>query len=82
MLSSVLNNKRAVQVNIAIIRAFVKMRHILDSHADLARKLQELEKKYDTRFKVVFDELRAMREFQPRKEPPRPAIGFKPKDDN
>jgi hypothetical protein len=50
MLSSVLRSKRAVQVNIEIMRAFVRLRKILASHADLARKLEELEKKYNSQF--------------------------------
>jgi hypothetical protein len=55
MLSTVLRTKRAIQVNIEIMRAFVRLRQMLASHADLARKLDALEKKYDTQFKVVFD---------------------------
>jgi hypothetical protein len=58
MLSSVLRSERAVQVNIEIMRAFVRLRRILASHADLARKLESLERKYDTQFKVVFDAIR------------------------
>lgn len=54
MLSSVLRSKRAVQVNIQIMRAFVKLRELLATHKDLAGKLEELEKKYDRQFKVVF----------------------------
>jgi hypothetical protein len=73
MLSSVLRSKRAVQVNIEIMRAFVRLRRILASHADLARKLEALEKKYDTQFKVVFDAIRElMRPPEPKKRP----IGF------
>jgi len=60
MLSSVLNSERAVQVNIEIMRAFVRLRRMLSSHADLARKLEALEKKYDTQFKVVFDAIRQL----------------------
>jgi len=60
MLSSVLNSKRAVQVNIAIIRAFVKLREMLATHKDLARKLEEMEKKYDAQFNVVFDAIRQL----------------------
>ena len=60
MLSSVLRSKRAVQVNIEIMRAFVRLRKILASHADLARKLEALEKKYDSQFKVVFDAIRQL----------------------
>ena len=55
MLSSVLRSARAVQVNIEIIRAFVRLRQLLTSHADLARHLDELEQKYDAQFKVVFE---------------------------
>lgn len=60
MLSSVLRSKRAVQVNIAIMRAFVKLREMLATHKDLARKLEEMEKKYDAQFKVVFDAIRQL----------------------
>lgn len=73
MLSSVLRSDRAVQVNIAIMRAFVKLRGILASHADLARKLDEMERKYDARFKVVFD---ALRELMAPPSKPRRRIGF------
>jgi len=54
MLSSVLRSPRAVQVNIAIMRAFVKLREILGSHRDLARRLEEMESKYDEQLRVVF----------------------------
>lgn len=60
MLSSVLNSKKAVKVNIEIVRAFVKLRQLLASHADLARKLNAIEKKYDAQFKVVFDAIRQL----------------------
>jgi len=60
MLSSVLRSKRAVNVNIAIMRTFVKLREMMASHKDLARKLEQLEKKYDTQFKVVFDAIREL----------------------
>ena len=60
MLSSVLRSKRAVQVNIEIMRAFVRLRQILASNAQLARKLDALEKKYDAQFKVVFDAIRQL----------------------
>lgn len=60
MLSSVLRSDRAVQVNIEIMRAFVKLREILVSHKDLARKLEELEQRYDAQFKVVFDAIRQL----------------------
>lgn len=74
MLSGVLNSPRAVAVNIAIMRAFVRLRHILATHVDLARKLDELEKKYDKQFRVVFEALRELM------NPPEPSsqkkIGF------
>jgi hypothetical protein len=54
MLSSVLRSKRAIAVNVEIMRAFVKLRQILTSNADLTRKLEDLERKYDRQFKVVF----------------------------
>jgi hypothetical protein len=60
MLSSVLRSKRAVQVNVEIIRAFVRLRQMLASNAELARKLDTLEKKYDAQFKVVFDAIRQL----------------------
>jgi len=60
MLSSVLNSERAVQVNITIMRAFVKLRDMIASHKDLAKKLDNLEKKYDAQFKVVFDAIRQL----------------------
>ena len=55
MLSSVLRSERAVSVNIAIMRAFVRLRQLVASHADLERKLNALERKYDSQFKIVFD---------------------------
>lgn len=60
MLSSVLHSKRAIMVNVEIMRAFVRLRQLLLAHADLARKLDALEKKYDTQFKVVFDTIRQL----------------------
>lgn len=60
MLSSVLRSKRAVQVNIEIMRTFVKLRELLATHADLARRLDELEKKYDKQFAAVFDAIRQL----------------------
>ena len=73
MLSSVLNSEQAIQVNIAITRAFVRMRQLLVSHEELARTVDALEKKYDAQFRVVFDAIRALME--PTK-PPRRRIGF------
>jgi hypothetical protein len=60
MLSSVLNSERAVLVNIEIVRAFVRLRALLGTHEELARKLAELERRYDERFKVVFEAIRAI----------------------
>ena len=74
MLSTVLKSKRAVQVNVEIMRTFVRLRRLLASHKDLARKLEELEKKYDGQFKVVFD---AIRQLMAPPEPKPPSIGFR-----
>ena len=74
MLSGVLRSTRAVQVNIEIMRTFVRLRHILASHSELSRRLEMLEKKYDRRFKAVFD---AIRELMSPKTPPRRLIGFR-----
>ena len=74
MLSSVLNSKRAVQVNIEIMRAFVQLRALIASNKDLAKRLDELEKKYDSQFKVVFD---AIRELMTPPPPSKPRIGFR-----
>ncbi len=60
MLSSVLRSPRAVQVNIEIMRAFVRLRGMMAAHKDLARKLEALERKYDAQFKVVFDAIRKL----------------------
>jgi hypothetical protein len=73
MLSSVLRSKRAVAVNVEIMRAFVRLRAMLAGHADLARKLAALERKYDAQFKVVFD---AIRELMAPPGKPRRPIGF------
>jgi len=73
MLSSVLNSPRAVQVNIQIMRTFAKLREIISQHKDLATRLDELEKKYDAQFKVVFQ---AIRELMKPPETKRRPIGF------
>ena len=73
MLSSVLNSKRAIYVNIQIMRTFAKLRRILLTHADLKRKIEEIEKKYDQQFKVVFDIINELLE-PPKK--PKQKIGF------
>ena len=76
MLSSVLKSERAVQVNIEIMRAFVNLRRLLSSQAELAHKLSELESKYDRQFRVVFDAIRELMTPPPAKVK---AIGFRPK---
>ena len=75
MLSSVLNNERAILVNIAIMRAFVKLRDMISSHKDMAKRLDELEEKYDAQFKVVFD---AIRQLMTPPETGKKKIGFRP----
>jgi hypothetical protein len=77
MLSGILRSQRAVQVNIAIMRTFVKLRRLMNSHADLARKLEELEKKYDAQFKSVFDAIRLLMVPSPASVP-KQIPGFKP----
>jgi hypothetical protein len=79
MLSSVLRSPRAVQVNIAVMRAFVRLREMLLTNADLARKLAELERKYDSQFKAVFDAIRQL--MAPPAPEPKPEIGFHVKED-
>ena len=74
MLSSVLRSERAIHVNSEIMRAFVRLRRLLASHVELARKLDALECKYDAQFKVVFDAIRQLMEPPP--PPKRKAIGF------
>jgi hypothetical protein len=74
MLSSVLNSERAIEVNIAIMRAFVRLRALLETHADLARRLKELEQKYDEKFRVVFEAIEEMMADEP--VPPSRRIGF------
>jgi len=78
MLSSVLRSPRAVAVNIEIMRAFVRLRRLLASHADLARKLDALERKYDAQFKAVFDAIRQL--MAPPEPKPRRRIGFNVRD--
>jgi hypothetical protein len=75
MLSSVLNSEKAIEVNILIMRAFVKLREMIASNMDLAKRLDELEKKYDAQFKIVFD---AIRQLTAPPEPKRKRIGFLP----
>lgn len=74
MLSSVLRSERAVQVNIQIIRTFVKLRGMLAAHGELSRKLASLERKYDRQFKAVFDAIREL--MTPAARKPKRSIGF------
>lgn len=70
MLSSVLNSERAIQVNIAIMRAFVKLKQILSTHKEVSRKLKELEQRvegHDIEIKAVFDAIRKLMEPNPKK---------------
>jgi hypothetical protein len=75
MLSSVLHSERAIQVNIAIMRAFVKLRQLLRTNEELNKKMIDMEKKYDKQFKIVFQILQQLME-SPKKT--RKEIGFKP----
>ncbi|MDD5311007.1 MAG: ORF6N domain-containing protein [Candidatus Omnitrophica bacterium] len=74
MLSSVLNSERAIEVNITIMRTFVKMRRLLETHKGLLRKIEEMEKKYDYQFKVVFE---IIKNFIKEEEKPKRKIGFR-----
>ncbi len=76
MLSSVLRSRRAIQVNIQIMRTFVRLRRILATHKELAKKLEQLERKYDIQFREVFDAIRMLMEPPP--SPPKRRIGFHP----
>ena len=80
MLSSVLRSKRAVNVNIEIMRAFVRLRELMATHKDLARKLNALEKKHDAQFRVVFDAIRKLMEPPIKKQKSR--IGFRTKGES
>ncbi len=74
MISGVLRSEKAVQINIMIMRAFVKMRELIDENKELKSKLDELENKYDQQFQVVFD---ALRKIIVKENEPRKSIGFK-----
>lgn len=74
MLSSVLRSKRAVQVNVEIMRAFVRLRQMVASHADLLKKIESLEKKYDAQFKQVFLAIREL--MSPKPVPQKREIGY------
>lgn len=77
MLSSILHSPRAIAVNIAIMRTFVQLRRLMDSNRDLARRIDDLEKKYDEQFGVVFDAIKALvADDEERKSRPKREIGF------
>ena len=78
MLSSVLNSDRAVEVNIQIIRTFTKLREMMSSHKDFARKIEEMEKKYDHQFKIVFDAIKQILQVKEEENKNRGPIGFQP----
>jgi hypothetical protein len=78
MLSSVLRSKRAVQMNVEIMRAFVRLRNFLAAHKELARKLAELERRvtdHDAQIEVIFEAIRQL--MTPPPEPPRERVGFR-----
>ncbi len=74
MLSSVLNSERAIQVNIQIMRMFTKLRQLMETHADLKKKIEDMEKKYDVQFGIVFKAIKRL--LSSPKEKVRPKIGF------
>jgi hypothetical protein len=76
MLASVLSSRTAVQASIQVVRAFVRLRELLSNHEELARRVHELEARYDGQFKVVFDAIRQLMESVP--DPPKRRIGFHP----
>ena len=75
MLSSVLRSERAVAVNVEIMRTFVRLRQLLASNSELARRLDDLEQKYDRQFSIVFDAIRALMA-EPNEKTDRPTIGY------
>jgi hypothetical protein len=76
MAANILKSDRAVRASVQVVRAFVKLRQMLASDTELGRKLDELEKKYDRQFKIVFDAIRQLMSPPPAKAKP---IGFRPK---
>lgn len=72
MASSVLHSPQAIQVNIEIMRAFVRLREVLSTHKELAKRIVDLEKKYDERFRAVFEAIHALMETKSNSRP----IGF------
>ena len=80
MLSSVLNSPRAIQVNIAIMRTFTKLREMLGTHKELRQKIEDMEKKYDKQFQVVFTAIKEIFDKFNEPEKPKPRIGFHVKE--
>jgi len=76
MLSSVLNSERAIQVNIAIMRTFTKLRQMIETHKELKQKIEEMEKKYDKQFQIVFAALKELLEEPKVPETKKLPIGF------
>jgi hypothetical protein len=79
MLSSVLTSPRAIQVNIAIMRVFVRLRELAGTHRDLAQKIAAMEKKYDAQFRIVFEAIRKL--LDPPPAPAKRRIGFAAQDE-
>ena len=77
MLSSILRSKRAIEVNVAIVRAFVKLREMMATHKDLKRKIESMEKKYDEQFRIVFE---AIKQLLSDEDKPKKKIGFTVKE--
>jgi uncharacterized protein Yka (UPF0111/DUF47 family) len=73
MLASVLNSKRAIQVNIQIMRTFTRLRQMLAGHKDLQKKIEDMEAKYDKQFRVVFE---AIKQLFSEEQKPKKQIGF------
>ena len=77
MLSSVLNSRRSIEINILIMRAFVRLREMVSTHKDLLRKVEEMEKEYDSQFQVVFE---AIKQLMAEPEKPKRKIAFEVKE--
>ena len=77
MLSSILRSKRAIEVNVAIVRAFVKLREMMATHKDLKRKIESMEKKYDEQFRIVFE---AIKQLLSDEDKPKKKIGLTVKE--
>jgi len=76
MLSGILNSDRAIDVNIVIMRTFVQIRRWMSSHKELAKKVEELEKKYDEKFRIIFEAIKLLIK---QENAPRSQIGFRTK---